>query len=146
MVRGVAEQTIFMIIIGIVLVLGFIWAIMTNFSGIRDAVMNQVGTARRMVADFSGSGGCQGLPTACKNWVYDGLGLYVTYGESGVYESASRCNVLESVCPSVAGSRIGVKDCLEMCTRLLLCDHDTESQGFDNVIDCYTSVVEEVQS
>jgi type II secretory pathway pseudopilin PulG len=140
--RGVAEQAIFVIIVGIILVMGFIWAIMTNFAGIQDAVRQYIGTARRALVEFTGEK-CAGLPTACSRWVYDGLGLYLGYDEANVYSAASNCQVLESVCPSFSGSRIGVKDCLSMCIAILDCD--AKGQGQTDITTCYTDVLTKYQ-
>lgn len=138
--KGIAAETIFMIIIGIILVLGFIWAMMSRFTLISDFVERTFGTVRRTTASIVGGGGCAELPLACRQWVYEGLGLFFTYKEANVYPASNECGILSSVCPSEAGSRIGVKDCLSMCAELVRCESDYADLGFGSVSDCYENV------
>ncbi len=135
--KGIAAEMIFTIIIGIILALGFIWAITSRFTLISDQVKSFTNTVQRTTASIVGGGGCSGLPASCRNWVYEGLGLFFTYNEADVYSAANQCSIKSSVCPSTAGSRIGVKDCLSMCAEVLRCENEYADFGFGSLSDCY---------
>ena len=135
--KGQALDTIFMIIVGILLTLGFIYAIVANVPMVSDFVKKNLKTVQTATSDFLSGGQCGGIPEACREWTYDGLGLSYTYKESGVNVAAAGCGIKSSVCPTIALHRISVKDCLEMCVKVVDCEGAYQDLGFSDVTSCY---------
>jgi hypothetical protein len=143
---AVTIESILLIIITIVIIVGMIFLMVTNVGMLEGWVGPFLAPLQGQMSGFVIGEACGGIPTSCRRWVYDGLGLFFTYDEAKVYGSANSCGIRPSICPSSAGSRIGVRDCLSLCIDMLVCESSYAEMDFESVNDCYTSVIDGVKS
>jgi hypothetical protein len=139
------KGTIFIILVTVIITIAVLLTLLGAIGGADTAVNNAQAQIRSFIGGLTGES-CAGLPDACRRWVEDGLGLYFTYNEAGVYKAANpgTCGVRESICPSYGSSRIALSRCLEMCTQIIYCGYGYD-ENYDNQEDCVLDILDQVR-